>query len=406
MHDTPPNPSRKGHQLTWTFTEHRVTIALDRWREDKAGLNAECTVCRGPGLILAQGRLNLSSLPTRRQWAKTLGEKTRNEPALNWDLLLELVCSQALKAKREAEPVEPLNRPASPIVIPWRLSPIVHEGLPTVLFGPAGLGKSNFALFTAMIVEQGGHRGALSGVPGRTLYLDWEMDRLYLQDRAERLRIGHPDLSEAEPLYRRCETPLADDLTELAELVQTESIAYLVIDSLAPACGSDLAAPETALRFFRALRSLRLPALVLAHVAKNSEQKSIYGSVFFTNLARSVWEIEGDGDGKMALYHRKSNLTARQTALGYQVSFTSDSIHFEGISVDEMQTVKEEAGSRRSIEDALLEGPKTVSEVAAHTSLSEATVRAVLNRGKMKRYVKMNNGAWALLNLGSDLSAD
>jgi hypothetical protein len=391
------NPERKGSSLRWRFEESAVSIVLDRWREERGHPTAECVVYKGLG-ILSQGRLNLTSTTAQRSLVKDLQEKTKHEhPPLKWALMVQMVCTQALACKREGEPVEPLSKPLHPIVLQWRCFPLVHEGLPTVLFGPGGIGKSYLGLLTALIVERGGNRLSFAGVPGRTLYLDWEMEQVYLQDRAEKLRQGHLDLDGAEPLYRRCESPLADELSEIAELIDQEQIKYLVIDSLAPACGAELAAPETAIRFFRALRSLRCSALVLAHVAKNAEAKSIYGSVFFTNLARSVWELEGDGDGTLALYHRKSNLSARQAPMGLSLQFGPEAVQFLSMDLADIQTVRPPTQAEEAIKGVLLEGPKMPKEIEDQTDLPGSTVRMTLKRGIGKWSAKLDSGQWCLL---------
>ena len=362
-------------------------------------MTAECTVTKGLG-VLCQGKLNLSSLPTRRQWVKELQDKTKlDSPPIKWALIFEMVCAQALTAQREGEPVAPLIRPAAPLVLPWRCFPLVHEGLPTILFGPGGIGKSYLGLFVAMVVEQGGNRLTFAGVPGRALYLDWEMEQGYLQDRAERLRQGHLDLDTAEPLYRRCEAPLADELSEVAEVIDQEQVKLLVIDSLGPACGSDLSSPETAIRFFRALRSLRCSALVLAHIAKNAEAKTIFGTVFFTNLSRSVWELEGDGDGLLALYHRKANLSARQAAIGLSLTFGQGSVRFESVDVADLQTVKAPTKAEDAIKACLLEKPLLLAELTKQTGLDAAAIRQALHRGNRKWCIKLDSGAWCLLNV-------
>jgi hypothetical protein len=48
-----------------------------------------------------------------------------------------------------------------------------------------------------------------------------------------------------------------------------------VIDSLAAAYGAELERAETAIRLFNPLRSLRIASLILAHVAKNAEEKRL-----------------------------------------------------------------------------------------------------------------------------------
>ena len=103
----------------------------------------------------------------------------------------------------------------------------------------------------------------LSGVAGRTLYLDWETDFHDLIMRAKYLQRGHPNLAHTRVRYRRNTLPLAEDLSAIQKAVAEHDIRFVVVDSLAAACGGDLSNPETAIRFFTALRSLRVGSLIL-----------------------------------------------------------------------------------------------------------------------------------------------
>ena len=66
-----------------------------------------------------------------------------------------------------------------------------------------------------------------------------------------------------------------------------------MLDSLAAATGGDAGA-EAATKVFRAIRSLHIGALIIAHIPKSpgeGQEPSIYGSVFHKNFARATWEL-------------------------------------------------------------------------------------------------------------------
>ena len=386
-----PTFDRQGSRFLWTFPPH-LTITLDRWKEGKDGLSAECTVRLGTG-VLTQGRLNLSSKVTRLAWIKDL---THQHDHAEWRLILETVCLQGLKEYRQGEPILLLEPPTALLSLPWRIRPLVHDRLPTVLYGPGGIGKSYVALWTALAVEAGLSQSGFAAAQARALYLDWEMEADYMVDRTERLRRGCAALSAARPFYRRCEAPLSDMQTELAQWVAEHEIGYLVVDSLGPACGGDLASPDTAIRFFRALRSLRVSACVLAHVAKNAETKSIYGSVFFSNLARSVWEVEGVTP-YLTLTHRKSNLSARQPAFALELIFSDESVSLCEATLEVAQTAQPLSHAEEQLKHALLEGPKDSHELEAATQLKRGTVTGTLTRGKGIWCALTKQGRWYLL---------
>jgi hypothetical protein len=92
------------------------------------------------------------------------------------------------------------------------------------------------------------------------------------------------------------------------------------------AAGGDLNATEPATRLFAAIDGLGLPTLLIGHTAKTSEQKTIYGNVFFYNLATVVWEVtvdreEEDGPLRLGLFNHKDNLARRHRPLGFTVAF-------------------------------------------------------------------------------------
>ncbi|MEP6935609.1 MAG: AAA family ATPase [Nitrospirota bacterium] len=231
-------------------------MTLDRFRDSgRNGVNSEfqaTTTAPDYKPHLTIGQINLTALRTRTDFAKRLD---RLYPEANWDEAMETVCVLGLRHLRQGEPILRLSEQADIKPPSIRLAPLVHDGLPTVLFGPGGIGKSYLALFCSMLVEHGGWEAGLCGVPGPTLYVDYESDYSDLVNRAKKIRKGHPALAGSEPLYRRCHIPLADDLPALQRLVAEAGIRFLVIDSLAAACGAELERAETAIRFFSALRS-------------------------------------------------------------------------------------------------------------------------------------------------------
>ena len=385
-----PNPEIEGTKYIWTF-EHGVAIWLDRWKETREGLSAECRVRLGAG-TLTQGRLNLSSLPTRSQWIKRLSQ---DQPDINWKFLLESVCLQALTAYRKGEPIEALTDCDDLLSVPWRLNPLIHEGVPTVLFGPGGIGKSYLAMYLALLAEAGHADHGYAPVKSRVLILDYEMEGRYARQRAMLLRRGHPALKDAVPLYQRCELPLAELVGDVANTIQKEQIGLLIVDSLAPAAGQDQNASQTAIGFFTALRHLRVSALVLAHVAKNTDQKSIYGSVFYSNLARSVFEAEGTGDGTISLHHRKHNFCAKQPSHAFTLTFQEESVQIRPAELPMVSADK--LGDK--LASLMRETPLTSAELIHHSGLEAQKVYDALSYGKKaKRWTQRKDETWASLD--------
>ena len=347
------------------------------------------------------GQINLSALKTRSDFAKRLKSLY---PDANWDEVMETVCVLGLRHLRQGEPV--LGSVSRPTFLRLRYD------LPPSY-------TTDFRPYSSDLAESGnrilpysarcswnsvdGKRG-LCGVPGPTLYIDYESDYSDLMSRAKRIRQGHPKLTGIEPLYRRSHIPLADDLSTLQRLVAESGIKFLVIDSLAAACGAELERAETAIRFFNALRSLRLSSLILAHVAKNAEEKSIYGSLFFSNFARSTWEMKkaqeaGEQITRVGLYHRKNNLGLLEKPLGFKLRF-GEAFQLESTNLLEEPSLIEGLPVKDRLQASLRAGAMTAKELAEETGIALASVKARLSEGQGLWSTKTGGEKWGLLRRG------
>lgn len=401
-----PELERIGEAIKFTWPSYHLTVILDRFREHRGGVTAEflaATTAPGYAPHLTQAQLNLAAMRTRTEFVRRLSALYKEA---NWDEVLETVCALGLRLHREGEPILRLTDDAQIEPPTARLHPFVYDGLPTIIFGPGGIGKSVFALFLALLVEHGGWEGPLCGTPGGALYLDFESDYADLVDRAKRLRRGHPGLGDAMPLYRRCHIPLADDVPALQRYIAENSIKLLIVDSLAAACGAELEKAETAVRFFNALRSLRVGSLILAHVPKNSDEPSIYGSVFFSNFARSTWEMRrvqevGDSITRVGLYHRKSNLSALHSPLGFKIQF-GEAIVLEPMELTDEPGLAAGLPLRTRIKRALEGGGKTARSLAEELGIPVQRLKPRLTEGLGRWYTKVGNegreAVWGLLD--------
>lgn len=348
-------------------------------------------------------RLNLTSSSARKRLADQLTEQY----SIDWFTILEQLCVLTLTREREGEPWLCLTSEDKVEPVRYLLPPLLPQGEPTVIYGPGGSGKSLFALLLGALVATDEAAPKLNLAPTSrvcVLYLDWETNASEVRRRLHRLAKG---LGIREPVklrYRRCVQPLADDVEILKEAVLEFKAGLLIVDSLAPACGGDLSVPETAMSFFRALRSLNCTSLVVAHPAKNSERKTIFGSVFYTNLARSVWEVQtyqdvGGNSISLSLFHRKSNLSRLQRPFGLEFLFEGDlgAIKVFPRTVVDVPEVGEKAPVWERIM-ALLprSGPLKPKEVAERLGAPDSTVRKELARMRDRRLVvQLSDGRYA-----------
>lgn len=144
------------------------------------------------------------------------------------------------------------------------------------------------------------------------------------------------------------------------------------------------------MRIMRAMRELQPAAiLVIAHISKQSaDQKGMqrpYGSVFYSNLARNVWQVNRVEDApvnelKMGFFHRKTNLGPKSANMEFRFLFTED----DAITLSQSSVTDPELLARTSepnqILVALAGGSRSIADLHEELGLSEARVRAALKK--------------------------
>jgi len=404
-----------GYRLIWAHERVMATVTrLTDSRKDmstSAEVLVTATDAPAGAAHMHQGRVNLTSTRAKADLAKAL--RGRDE-SVTWIDLVESLCVEVLKLHRMGEPVvavgtQPLNGGQK-----YRLWPLCPDGVSTVLFGEGGTGKSFLATLCAVLVQAGGQHLGLRPDPGNVLYLDYETSAETLNERVRAICAGL-GIPPFDIFYRYSYHPLADDLDALRDMILEHGISFVVVDSLGPACGGDPNDAEMAIRMFNALRELRVTALLIDHIAKNTAEgskPSPYGSVYKINLARSVWQIkQGQRTEDMAsavgLYHRKANLGPLRSPFGLTMHFVNDpneqltEMRFASLSVDDDSDLAKELPLRQRIIAALKDGKLTVHDLAVTLrettpTLSEDSVRVTLNRMKGGQVVKMGE-EWGLL---------
>lgn len=181
--------------------------------------------------------------------------------------------------------------PAPPLLID-RLDPMGH----TILFGTGGVGKGALASWWIVQLIREGHR---------VLILDYEAHPEEWSRRIASLDAG----VHASDLVRHLSP--TDRLAKAAETVAAtcamHKLDYVVVDSAVMACGSDPLKPEAAAEYAAAVTAIGRPVLSLAHVTKTDDMRYPFGSIFWHNLARTTWGLQGDQSGAVVLSHRKHN---------------------------------------------------------------------------------------------------
>ncbi len=405
-----PTLTRHGSSLAFSWQDSPFKVVLSRFHESSRSTEAEVQVTvannGGAGLITS-AKLNLQSLPARKRFAQDLAGRvpTGNLAGPNWSTLIEQVCVLGVRAQREGEPFVVLE-PNEQGSVPFLLNPLVFENHQTLIYAPGGSCKSFLALYLALLVRHGSKQNGLSAVHSPVLYLDWELDAETTGTRLRRLHRGHPELSKELPFYRRCSMPLHEEADLIATEVAQRGVRLVIIDSAIMACGDDLNSTQAPKQLQRALRQMRCASIVLSHVAKNSEEKTAYGNVFFQNLCRNQYEVQiidrSETSTRITLTHRKNNFGPFQPLRGLHFDFSDHACHVASFDPEQEAACQQSLPIPSRIRNLLEDGePRSAKEIADELDIKQGTIKAVLSkhRGMKWHMTGENRGAkWTVLN--------
>lgn len=404
-------PSYAEDEYRFTSKDGLVAIRMGRFRVDpRAGMRAEVEVrWHGqpkPGLLKSSD-LNLNASNTIKQWANELESRA---PDHDWYATLTAAAYLAKERYRTGDPPIRMSEVDTAPGTRWVLRPLLEASGPTVVAAKGGSLKSLLALAAMLTVVTGrgkflGVNAQVKGQPG--LYLDWEADRHTHRNRLDALcRGAGVDLAPAADgvFYRREYAPLHETANELVRYVRDIEPGIIVIDSKGASLSGAPEDAETTLRFFRAVRQLGVPALIVDHVTNEAADgkgaKRPFGSVYTQNIARNVWYAEkadeAPGEVTVMWKHIKSNNGAVGKRLAWRVELDMDDgndlferIRIEPVSPVVVSQITEGDTSlrgmlRRILTEHTAKGEfLSVRELVSLTGHSEASVRARLNEGRM-----------------------
>lgn len=324
-------------------------------------------------------------------------------PDLPWRQIIEETSINVLGRYRRGAEVLDLsewapskNRPSG-----YRVTPLLAEGLPNMIFGDGGVGKSMVALWLSTMVTEG-MQEPFESSPGNVLYLDWEMEVDEAHGRLGRIAEGMGLPTPPRIFYRRCVGRLVDDVEWLAETVQSKGIDLVVVDSAVPACGGNPNEPESVQALFYGLRQLEVTSLIVAHVSKNTADGPVttpYGSVFWSNLSRNVWQAHkeqelGEDSMVVALRHRKTNVGPLLKPVSLKITF-SPSFSVERVPTVERPALTSKPPLAEQMSVKLGDGAMSSSALAEAIGANHDSVRRTLTR-RDDRFVRVDGGKWGL----------
>ena len=321
---------------------------------------------------LKGGKLNITSVDSRHKWALSLAKR---DSEVDWDALLEQLYMKVKAKHREGAPIEDIDGDADVLEedTPWIIEPILQENNTSIIYGHGSAGKSWFGQYLAILADLGLSHGGLHVEPSKVLYLDWETDRQELNLRVTKIKAGLNVEGKTNIKYRFMSDSLINDLQVIKEKIIEHGITLLIIDSIGAAQGGDLNDAYVVGQFFNAIRKLRVTTLCIDHMNK---ENGLFGSVMKFNRSRLVWEVKKHQEQNsstlhVGLFHKKANNAGHLADMGFELSFSKESITVERKDVRDTPLETEMSPTQR-IDNAIRTFPggltpiEIAQEIQAH----------------------------------------
>jgi len=393
----------------WTLPDVDVLVDADHFTTTgQADLTFWYETGQNTHLLLPTTTVNLKSASARASVIKQIRDTEDSLQYLPWQWIVNCIAFKVLKNARQGEGVQTIWPAEDDSLTPtYLLEPLLYLNHPTVIFGDYGSLKSLFALVVAYVVQLPlkDNGLGLTTLDQSTvcLYADYEDEGSTFGRRWGAIQRGFGIEAMMPIEYRRMTAPLGDSIDSLGKAIKEKKIRLLIVDSLGPAARGNLNDPEPAIRYHEALRKLGITSLTLAHNAKDplTKRRTIFGSVFFTNLARSVWEIKseqemGENEAIVSLKHHKANLSRLHPTLGYKFTFTDNSIAIARTDLRDTG-LSNELSLRQRIVHILKDGALSLETIADQLASSNESVRRTLYRMKERGEVShLPDHTWGL----------
>ncbi|MEM4531437.1 MAG: AAA family ATPase [Thermofilaceae archaeon] len=374
-----------------------IQVKFTQIHEDEDGIKSEVSfkATQSQKQYLLTTRINLSSSRSRAAVANMLNERFPLGKQ-NWLRIVEEACVAVQNSIRAPTPAVKLGE-GEPRPLSFVLEPFIVEEEPNVIFGPSGAGKSYLALLFGVLVATGldltetlGLRAARTG---NVVYVDWETSENELRRRLQKLCKGLGLSPTDVPLwYVRAMQPLTGN-EHIAEIIMDLDPVLVILDSMGLAAGGPLNDPHTAVSFYKGLRQLDVNTLVIAHTPKNNDE-SIFGSGYFTYLARSIWELKASWEQDalfIGLFHRKFNMGRLESPHAFQLVFGPDStVTVSRVNVTDVPDLSTRVSLRTRILNLLKDTGEamSVSDIARTLGVEPNLVGAYLLRMAREGVVK------------------
>jgi len=318
-----------GYRVDWPSQGVSAQVRHIRARLD--GFKAQVSIFH-QGHGIHRSTPTLSSVSGMDQLTRKLNKRLpEGDYNINWEQIIEDLAGITIDTHREGTAEVALSEVPEDETVAWRVDNLLIEGNPNLIWADGGTGKSMFAVFLSVLIQEGAidtDHGLITQ-PGNVLYLDWETDQFELASRARRIHRGLGIERPSGIVYRYMGQPLVEDVDRVRDIAHRREIDVVVYDSMGLAVAGEMESAENVLSFFRAVRLIDRTALIISH---SNRQGTIFGSAYSMNSARSVWEAKKSsgsaGAIDFSLFHRKANNIELQAPQAWTVQFEAEQISY------------------------------------------------------------------------------
>lgn len=393
-------PIRDGARFIWPAGN--VEIEFGRLSYEQGNVHAEASVSVNQARLVVARRINLQSSTALATLASGLNKR---QDDIQWNEYVDEAANRAIVFFREAGRSTQVTTEEAP------RPKFLVEGLfpdmmrPTLLFGDSETSKSVLATCILCSIATGESLLGDKAIPNRTgpvLYLDWEDDEELFRFRVQQLARGNKFLDRLNDLhihYYHPPGPLHLYVDSLAREIEREGFVAAVVDSRGAAQDGPLSYEAETNRFFDAIAGLRVPSIVIDHLAKSELEQGAtgvhsFGSVFTRGRVVCSWRMRR-GEGRspdvtsVELSSAKWNHGARLPSRRFIIDWA------EGLEVREEGTSNRQ--HRTAVYDYLAEdGPAGIEIIAASTYLELDTVKHVLEVNE-DLFKHNESGGWEVI---------
>jgi DNA-binding transcriptional ArsR family regulator len=304
----------------------------------------------------------------------------------------------ALVVTKFSEMVPP-NKPRDFLV-----EDLIPARFPSAIHGDGGVTKSLNAAHLSHCVARGVDWLGRKTMKTDAMLLDFELDQEEQARRNHEIAEGMGYDRPPENYYYLCAAgaKTRDAFDAAYRHCVDNEVGFMVVDSIGVAMQGDNEAARDVLGFFREVlgpfRAAGITVLLIDHQSKlqhgeSYQNKTMFGSVYKSNMVRSVVQIEArdreEGSLSLTMRHKKTNFGALQDPFGVRVAFEYGKITVEKEDLSHADLAEEgTVSAKERVLKALEDGPAYPDDIAEVTGLAPKTVKNKLTdlrkAGKVK----------------------